>query len=224
MSPPIVTATANNNNATSTTYSLDGSTRQQLALHQNELKNLILANAASLQELSFNGTFLEGSIGCIISKTMGFSGLIRDSFWEENEHDFVFPQSSNPQDDEYCRTPPGLVEASESSDLEGSALVEVAPTNASTATLRSPTELWQAIREGRTIITTCQRCRTDLHGIDDAQYVVCPNCWVATPVKQQVGGILLEADSTNDEPVCRGMGMGVTRNEVVAWLESNHGT
>lgn len=81
--------------------------------------------------------------------------------------------------------------------------------------LRGATETWQAIRRGCTTATTCSDCNSDLHVIEDAEYFVCPDCWMVGPIEQSVGGIALEFDGSSDN---YGLGLGVKARDVIQWV------
>jgi hypothetical protein len=82
--------------------------------------------------------------------------------------------------------------------------------------LRGSTETWQAIKHGYTIAVTCSNCNADLHAIQDAEYFVCPDCWMVGPVEQAIGGIALEFDGSSDN---YGIGLGVKARDVIQWVE-----
>lgn len=85
-----------------------------------------------------------------------------------------------------------------------------------TVPLRGATETWQAIKHEGTIATMCIDCGADLHVIEDAEYIACPDCWMVGPVQQNVGGIAFECDGSSDN---YGIGLGVKAQEVVQWVE-----
>ena len=84
-------------------------------------------------------------------------------------------------------------------------------------TLRSAPETWQAIKYGCTIQTSCHGCGSDLHVIEDAAHVVCPDCWMIGPVEQSIGGIPLEFDGASDN---HGLGLGVKASDLLQWIDS----
>jgi hypothetical protein len=178
---------------------------QQLAL-----KSLILANSASLKELSFSGSFLSGSIGSIISGERGGSCCFDE--WENEDDD----------DDDLCylsQQDDGAPDLVDSDDSESeSCSISFSP--GVQKTLRSSKETWQAIRDGRITVTACSRCKVELHCIEDAEFVVCPDCRVASQVEQTIAGILLDSDSP-DGTTCNGVGLGVKAKDVIQWLEDN---
>jgi predicted RNA-binding Zn-ribbon protein involved in translation (DUF1610 family) len=61
--------------------------------------------------------------------------------------------------------------------------VEVAP--GVFVSLRVAAETWQAIKYGCTTQTTCQNCQADLHVIEDAEHIVCPDCWMIGPSRSR---------------------------------------
>jgi hypothetical protein len=82
--------------------------------------------------------------------------------------------------------------------------------------LRGSIETWQAIRHGCTVAVTCSDCNTELHAIEDAEYIVCPDCWMVGPVEETIGGIALEFDGCSDN---YGLALGVKVQDVVQWVE-----
>ena len=83
--------------------------------------------------------------------------------------------------------------------------------------LRGAPETWQAIKYGCTIQTSCHQCNSDLHVIEDAAHVVCPDCWMIGPVEQSIGDIPLEFDGASDN---HGLGLGVKASDLLKWLDS----
>jgi hypothetical protein len=69
---------------------------------------------------------------------------------------------------------------------------------------------WKAIRDGRITITKCCCCQEDLTCIDDADLVICCDCWVFSPVDQSIAG------TPSDTP--RGVGMGVKIDDMKEWI------
>ncbi len=84
------------------------------------------------------------------------------------------------------------------------------------APLRGASETWQAIRSGATTAITCSGCNASLHVIEDAEYVVCPDCWMVGSVEWNIGGIMFECDGSSTN---FGLGLGVKAEEVVQWVE-----
>ena len=82
--------------------------------------------------------------------------------------------------------------------------------------LRGASESWQAIRNECTTSMTCSGCQTKLHVIEDAEYVVCPDCWTAGPLEQSLGGFGFEMDGCSDN---YGLGLGLPENDIVQWVE-----
>jgi hypothetical protein len=75
---------------------------------------------------------------------------------------------------------------------------------------------WDAIMEGRITVTKCTCCGYELACIDDANLVVCGDCWVFSPVDQDMTTSLsVEAE----DPQSRlSVGMGVRTEEIFEWL------
>ena len=82
--------------------------------------------------------------------------------------------------------------------------------------LRGYQETWQAIKNGCTTKTLCSDCKAELHVIDDAEHVVCQDCWKITPVDQSIGDIPLEFDG---EASGFGFGLGIKMEVVERWLQ-----
>jgi hypothetical protein len=177
---------------------------RRVSIQQEALKSLIIQNSSSLRELSFSGSFLEGSISSIISSKRGGSSYF--SGWEEEEEDE--PEKSPGSGAPY------LVD----SDVSESSLISLAP--GVEKPLRSPSEIWEAIRDGKTTVTACSECTAELHCIHDVELVICPDCWIASPIEQSVGGISLEFEETEDSG-CNGVAIGVKARDVIEWLEKN---
>jgi hypothetical protein len=93
--------------------------------------------------------------------------------------------------------------------------VEVAP--GVFVSLRVAAETWQAIKYGCTTQTTCHNCQADLHVIEDAEHIVCPDCWMVGPVEQSIGDIPLEFDGDSKN---HGLGLGVKAEEILQWIET----
>jgi hypothetical protein len=184
----------------------DMASLRRLSIQQEALKSLIIQNSSSLLELSFSGSFLEGSIGSIISTKLGgslsFAGWDEEEQQQEQDEPENFPESGAPD----------LVD----SDVSDSSLISLAP--GVEKPLRSPSEIWEAISDGRTIVTTCSECTAELHCIHNVELVICPDCWIASPIEQSVAGIALECDGIEG---CNGVAIGVNARDVVQWLEKN---
>ena len=113
----------------------------------------------------------------------------------------------------------------DSTPQTGKSMMEVAP--GVTVPLRGSTETWEAIKDGRVTVTACCACQLELHCIEDAEFVICPDCWVVSSVDQTFGGIPLENEDMAEfdggkRPTCRGVGLGVKAVEVVEWLEAGY--
>lgn len=82
--------------------------------------------------------------------------------------------------------------------------------------LRGAAETWNAIRTAATTAVTCKGCHANLHVLEDAEYVVCPDCWTVGPVEYKIGGIMLESDGSSGS---FGLALGVKADEVLEWVE-----
>ena len=82
--------------------------------------------------------------------------------------------------------------------------------------LRGTNESLEAIYDGRVTIARCCCCRVNLHCIDEADLVICPDCYVVSPVDiSDVKGddFNLQSDQYN----C--VGLGFKTNAILARLE-----
>eukprot|EP00934_Nitzschia_sp_Nitz4_P008566 Nitzschia sp. Nitz4//scaffold133_size116822//51475//52287//NITZ4_003804-RA/size116822-processed-gene-0.30-mRNA-1//1//CDS//3329535387//8556//frame0 len=88
-----------------------------------------------------------------------------------------------------------------------------------TVPLRGAHETWQAIRYDCILQTECPCCQTPLHVLEDAEYVVCMDCWQVSLVQEAVAGIPLEGDDLNDK---FGVALGIKSEEVLRWIQGSH--
>jgi hypothetical protein len=105
----------------------------------------------------------------------------------------------------------GLLE-SQNTSIDRTIRIEVAP--GIELRLRGSKETWAAIKECRITVTSCCCCLTELHCIEDAELVVCPDCWVVSPVDQSIGGIPIEGDSNESDP---SVSLGVKVEDSIRW-------
>lgn len=82
--------------------------------------------------------------------------------------------------------------------------------------LRGAAETWSAIRTAATTAVSCNGCTANLHVLEDAEYVVCPDCWTVGPVEYNIGGIMLESDGSSNN---FGIALGVKADEILEWVE-----
>jgi hypothetical protein len=100
-------------------------------------------------------------------------------------------------------------------------LIEVSP--GCHLPLRGSEETWKAIMSGKVTITRCACCEEDLTCVEDAQLVVCCDCWVFSPVDQSIAGIPLEEETDEEwftRNKSRGVGLGVKANDIIEWISS----
>lgn len=71
---------------------------------------------------------------------------------------------------------------------------------------------WQAITEGRILITQCYCCLRDLTCVEDADYLACADCWAFSLIDHQKCG--LAGDTYGGCGVC----IGVKMEDINAWL------
>jgi hypothetical protein len=105
---------------------------------------------------------------------------------------------------------------SEELDNEGEDMIEVTP--GVNMPLRRSFETWQAIMDGRVIVTKCYSCTSELGCIDDAELVICADCWVFNPIDQNIASVSRERDQTSR--VVRGVGIGVKLEDIVEWMSN----
>jgi hypothetical protein len=86
--------------------------------------------------------------------------------------------------------------------------------------LRGSKETWEALLEGRVVVTMCSCCQEELSCIEDAQLVVCSDCWVISPVDQSIAGISLEDNEADEECYSSSVGLGIKASEIGEWLEA----
>jgi hypothetical protein len=101
---------------------------------------------------------------------------------------------------------------SQNASIDRTIRIEVAP--GIDLRLRGSKETWAAIKECRITVTSCCCCLTELHCIEDAELVVCPDCWVVSPVDQSIGGIPIEGDSNESDP---SVSLGVKVEDSIRW-------
>ena len=85
-----------------------------------------------------------------------------------------------------------------SSDIvaeEDVVIFEVAP--GIRMSLKSIEDTWSAVMEGRITVTACTSCQCELTCSDDAEVVVCTDCWVFSPVDQTESN--MEATATTSD-------------------------
>jgi hypothetical protein len=102
---------------------------------------------------------------------------------------------------------------SQNSSIDRTIRIEVAP--GIELRLRGSKETWAAIKECRITVTSCCCCLAELHCIEDAELVVCPDCWVVSPVDQSIGGIPIEGDNNESDP---SVSLGVKVEDTIRWL------
>jgi hypothetical protein len=101
--------------------------------------------------------------------------------------------------------------APESSEKDGT-MIEVAP--GMKVPLRTAVETWHALLEGRITVTRCSNCYNELTCLDDADLVICVDCWVCSPVDQSTPNIQVEGNTRCSACI------GMKTEEVFEWLAS----
>jgi hypothetical protein len=79
--------------------------------------------------------------------------------------------------------------------------------------LRGSAETWQAIRLNRIINTRCICCYITLHCVRDADYVICPDCRVVSPVYSN----LSDDQKTTGRGLSGGVGLGFKPEDAAKW-------
>ena len=82
-------------------------------------------------------------------------------------------------------------------------------------------ETWEAILDGKITVATCQCCNDPqqlLYCIETANLVVCPTCWVISPVDDHEGSAA--AVSSNDNNDQRVVGIGIKMEDVQTMMEN----
>lgn len=105
---------------------------------------------------------------------------------------------------------------SEELDNEGEDMIEVSP--GVDMPLRRSFETWQAIMDGRVIVTKCYSCTSELGCIDDVELVICADCCVFNLIDQNIASVSLKRDQTSR--VVRGVGIGVKLEDIVEWMSN----
>ena len=219
-----------------------------LANEKETLKELICRNSHSIRDASFSESFLGGSIGDIIADKLGGSsssscrrGGNNSSCdfgsWQVGGDDHDYEDDDNAFEDDFqgegsipsTAIPPDLVLDSDwdCSDSSSSPATPIEISPGVKKTLRSSNEAWDAIKNGKTMKTFCSACLIELHCIENAQYVACPECWSASPIVHEIGGIELEFDDDYDDPFGEsscvdGISLGIREEDVLQWLDSRH--
>jgi hypothetical protein len=103
----------------------------------------------------------------------------------------------------------------EGQEEQGCIMIEVTP--GVKLPLRGSAETWRAIEEGSVTVAMCSCCKIDLNCVVDAQIVICPDCFVLSPVDQTEQGA---ADSSTSMHR-RGVGVGIKAEEIRRWVMSN---
>lgn len=87
-------------------------------------------------------------------------------------------------------------------------LIEVAP--GLKLRLRSSEETWKAIADGRTVVTRCMCCKTELTCSNEDAVVVCDMCWTYNPVERETVGD--GAASTSPSSSSATVAVGITND------------
>jgi hypothetical protein len=84
--------------------------------------------------------------------------------------------------------------------------------------LRNSVETFQAIMEGRVMVTQCCNCSSELTVVEDAGLVLCSDCFVFSPVDQNISSLSVE--QMNLHKSRDSVGIGIRPNEILEWLAS----
>jgi len=94
--------------------------------------------------------------------------------------------------------------------------IEVAPNEE--WPLKSSQETWSAIVEGRIVVTQCCGCSNELACHDDAGLVLCSDCWVFSPVDQQLEGSACSSGELIPKER-QSVGVGVKMDSLISYLD-----
>jgi hypothetical protein len=210
----------------------EGAARKLINEQRASLKTLILEQGNSLSNLSNRTT--NSSLRGIISDKLGRSSKNLDCSITEQDSITSFSEFNSLEDghsmscfeeeqqmwdnirfeeergdDESYETPEPI-----RSDERVNKQIEVTP--GVFMPIRGYSETWQAIKQNCTTTTLCSGCKEELHVIEDASHFVCPDCWMITPMNQNIGEIALEFDGESDS---HGVGLAVKAEEVLNWVK-----
>ena len=80
--------------------------------------------------------------------------------------------------------------------------------------LKGANENWDAINEGRLLVTPCSCCNTELTHMDSVELVICSDCWVFTPLAQNMDNL----ESMDQEDSTCSACIGVKAEDLFKWL------
>lgn len=100
--------------------------------------------------------------------------------------DEALPEKSDDNDD-FCQSAlPACLSSTECQHGASNApLIEVCP--GVFLKLRGSSETWHALQAGRVVKTNCHVCERRLWCIQDAEFVLCPDCRVVSPIEGRAG-------------------------------------
>jgi hypothetical protein len=208
----------------------EGAARKLINDQRASLKTLVIEQGNSLSNLS-NHTNNQ-SLRSIISDKLSRSSKKldcsiteqADSFsefnWLEDGHSIsCFEEEQRMWDSVRLDEEGGGDESSETPEPvgpeeRGISQIEVTP--GVFMPIRGYSETWQAIKQNCTTTTLCTSCKEELHVIEDAAHVVCPDCWMVTTMDQSIGVNPLEFDGESDS---HGVGMGIKAEDLLKWVK-----
>lgn len=219
----------------------DPESRELLMEHKKHLQSLVAKEHKELQSMGFQ-RMNQSSLRSIISEKLDRSCVslhrleaditdATDDLTDFSEHQFdghlVFDFDEQQRALDTSRSARRDEDGNDNSDDDSFALpLEAQPVPANSrkipispdisVALRGASESWRAIRNGSTTAMTCGGCKTRLHVVEDAEYVVCPDCWMVGPVEETIGGIAFELDGGCDK---YGLGLGLPEKDIVRWVE-----
>ena len=213
------------------------SDRDHVLFHRRSLSRFIRDDSIQKNFFQYSSSALQESVQEIIagkildSSHSSFSSFSCDPALDvldrklpsKNESPAEQPAArKNEFSDDICDHPNDYLDSTPHTE---NSMMEVAP--GVNVPLRGSTETWHAIKDGRVTVTTCCACQLELYCIEDAEFVICPDCWVVSSVDQTVGGIPLENEDICEsdgekKPASRGVGLGVKAVDVVEWLEAGY--
>jgi hypothetical protein len=152
-----------------TSYDIDGEDIEEQRRQLELFNNLVCEDCEDCEE----GT---QCLACAPDPDESFGSVSQEQHLAQQQQ-----QQQPDQGEEEC-------EEEEYCDLkeidDGEILIEVAP--GVRMSLKTPEATWSAVLEGRITVTACTTCGCELTCADDAQVVICTDCWVFSPVDQSI--------------------------------------
>ena len=193
----------------------DQSMRDVISNQRESLRSLICENSEQLRHLSYSGS-LQKSIHAILNASLKHKnqGQTYSDVDLECSGLFAFTEDDFGMEDYLPKNPAAeTIIGSE----ENAQMIEISPEDV--VPLRGSLQTWRAVKDGCITVTACHGCSVELHVVEDALYVVCPDCWVVSPVDQMMGGVPIEVEEDGNH---HGVGLGVKAEEIIQWLDEKN--